>query len=108
MRTLFLLFCLVTFISCSEDFRKITAISEISGLWEGEKGSLLIDTDEMTIRYKDSTVVVLTSRSYDRSKITVSSGSIMFFDAHVYINRVGSTIKIDKINKKESSLYFKE
>jgi hypothetical protein len=46
MRAILLLFCLITFISCSEDFRKITTISEISGLWEGEKGSLLIDTGD--------------------------------------------------------------
>lgn len=107
MKTLLLMFICVCF-SCSNDFRKITAISEIDGSWGNNKESFLINTNKMTIHYPDSTFLVLTSRTYDRSKITVSSGSVIFFDAHVFINSDGSSIKINKINKQESSTYFKK
>ena len=67
-----------------------------------------IDTDKMTISYnKDSMTLILSSRPYDRSKITVSSGSVMYFDAHVYINNNGSTIRIDEIHSGKSQVYKK-
>ena len=105
-----LLFFLLSYalFSCSNDFREITAISEINGAWGNDKESFIIDTERMTISYPDSVLITLSSRVYDRSKITASIGSVMLYDAHVFINSDGSSIKITKINKKESSIYLKK
>jgi hypothetical protein len=107
-KTVFLVFFLFTFFSCSEDYRKISSISEIEGFWGNDKKSFRVDVEKMIITCSDSTLLTLTSRLYDRSKITVSTGSIMLFDAYVFIDSSGSSIKISKINKKESSIYSKK
>ncbi|MDA0757366.1 MAG: hypothetical protein O3C01_01705 [Bacteroidetes bacterium] len=107
-KTVFLVFFLFTFFSCSEDYRKISSISEIEGFWGNDKKSFRVDVEKMIITCSDSTLLTLTSRPYDRSKITVSTGSIMLFDAYVFIDSSGSSIKISKINKKESSIYSKK
>jgi hypothetical protein len=107
-KTVFLVFFLFTFFSCSEDYRKISSISEIAGFWGNDKKSFRVDVEKMIITCSDSTLLTLTSRLYDRSKITVSTGSIMLFDAYVFIDSSGSSIKISKINKKESSIYSKK
>ena len=108
MRVLFFFLLSYALFSCSNDFREITAISEINGAWENDKESFIIDTEKMTISYPDSVLITLSSRVYDRSKITASIGSVMLYDAHVFINSDGSSIKITKINKKESSIYLKK
>ena len=107
-KAVFLVFFLFTFFSCSEDYRKISSISEIEGFWGNDKKSFRVDVEKMIITCSDSTLLTLTSRLYDRSKITVSTGSIMLFDAYVFIDSSGSSIKISKINKKESSIYSKK
>ena len=107
-KTVFLVFFLFTFFSCSEDYRKISSISEIEGFWGNDKKYFRVDVEKMIITCSDSTLLTLTSRLYDRSKITVSTGSIMLFDAYVFIDSSGSSIKISKINKKESSIYSKK
>ncbi len=102
------LFVLTLLVSCNNSFVKITSIDEINGKWRSSAQIMEINAENMTIQFGlDSIPLVLTSRTYDRSKITVSTGPIMFFDAHVYINSDGSKIRIDKINVEESTLYEK-
>jgi len=108
MRVFFFFLLSYALFSCSNDFREITAISEIQGTWVNDKESFIIDTEKMTISYPDSVLITLSTRTYDRSKITASIGSVMLYDAHVFINNDGSSIKITKINKKESSTYLKK
>jgi len=102
------LFVLTLLIACNNSFDKIKSIDEINGKWKSSNQIIEVNTEEMTIKFGlDSIPLILTSRTYDRSKITVSTGPIMFFDAHVYINNDGSKIRIDKINVDESAVYEK-
>jgi hypothetical protein len=95
-------------LSCSEDYKKISSISQIEGFWENDEESFFVDVEKMILVYADSTRLILSTRVYDRSKIIVSSGSVMYYDAHVFINDDGSSIKISKINIKESNTYYKK
>ena len=102
------LLILTFLVSCNNSFRKINSIDEINGSWKSSNQLMEINTTDMTVQFgADSITLILTSRTYDRSKITVSTGPIMFFDAHVYINSDGSKIRIDKINVNESAVYEK-
>ena len=108
IKKILLLFVLTFLVSCNNSFDKINSIDEINGSWKSSAQIIEINTKEMTIKFDaDSVALILTSRTYDRSKITVSTGPIMFFDAHVYINGNGSKIRIDKINVDESIVYEK-
>ena len=108
IKKILLLFVLTFLVSCNNSFDKINSIDEINGSWKSSSQIMEINTKEMTIKFgADSVALILTSRTYDRSKITVSTGPIMFFDAHVYINGDGSKIRIDKINVDESIVYEK-
>ncbi|MBC8395479.1 MAG: hypothetical protein H8E16_00070, partial [Flavobacteriales bacterium] len=51
---------------------------------------------------------VLTSRHYDKPSITVSSGSVMFYDARVSINDSKNSIKIKRISEPKEITYFKK
>ena len=108
MRAVFFFLLSCTLVSCSNDFREITSISEIEGFWENDKESFFVDVEKMILVYPDSTRLTLSTRVYDRSKIIVSSGSVIWYDAHVFINDDGSSIKISKINIKESNTYYKK
>ena len=81
MKQLLILFIFFSFFSCQETFSEIKNITEIEGDWESEFETISIDTDKMTITVNDSLYWVLTSRHYDKPSITVSSGSVMFYDA---------------------------
>ena len=106
VKQVFSFLVLAFLISCNDSFTKITSINEINGNWKSSSQILEINTENMTIKFgSDSIPLILTSRTYDRSKITVSTGPIMFFDARVYINPDGSKIRIDKININESTVY---
>jgi len=107
-RTILLLFSLFVLLSCGEDYKKISSISQIEGFWENDEESFFVDVEKMILVYADSTRLILSTRVYDRSKIIVSSGSVMYYDAHVFINDDGSSIKISKINIKESNTYYKK
>ena len=102
------LFVLAFLVSCNNSFHKINSIDDINGRWKSSNQIMEINTEDMTVQFgTDSIDLILTSRTYDRSKITVSTGPIMFFDAYVYINSDGSKIRIDKINVDESTVYEK-
>ena len=108
MKRLIPLFLLLFLFSCDDSFEKLKSIDQLEGSWQSKNDTIKIDTDKMTIYYaKDSLPLILSSRPYDRSKITVSSGSIMYFDAHVYIKKSGSTIRIDEIYSGKSKVYEK-
>ena len=108
MKKIVLIILLFFAFSCNNSFEKLKSIDQLEGSWESKKDIIKIDTDKMTISYlKDSMTLILSSRPYDRSKITVSSGSVMYFDAHVYINNNGSTIRIDEIRSGKSQVYKK-
>ena len=108
MKKIVLIILLFFAFSCNNSFEKLKSIDQLEGSWESKKDIIKIDTDKMTISYnKDSMTLILSSRPYDRSKITVSSGSVMYFDAHVYINNDGSTIRIDEIHSGKSQVYKK-
>jgi|TARA_B100001142_G_scaffold62934_1_gene62190 hypothetical protein len=108
MKKIVLILLLFFVVSCNSSFEKLKSIDQLEGRWESKKDIIKIDTDKMTISYnKDSMTLILSSRPYDRSKITVSSGSVMYFDAHVYINNNGSTIRIDEIHSGKSQVYKK-
>ena len=108
MKKIVLIILLFFAFSCNNSFEKLKSIDQLEGSWESKKDIIKIDTDKMTISYnKDSMTLILSSRPYDRSKITVASGSVMYFDAHVYINNDGSTIRIDEIHSGKSQVYKK-
>ena len=108
MKKLISLFFLLFLFSCSNSFEKLKSIDQLEGSWQSKDDIIKIDTDKMTIYYtKDSLALILSSRPYDRSKITVSSGSVMYFDAHVYIKEGGSAIRIDEIYSGKSQVYEK-
>ena len=99
---------LFTFVSCQENFSEIKNISEIEGNWESEFENISIDTDKMMITVNDTINLVLSSRHYDKPLITVSSGSVMFYDARVSINDSKNSIKIKRINEPIEITYLKK
>ena len=101
-------FVLLTFVSCQENFSEIKNISEIEGNWESEFENISIDTDKMMITVNDTINLVLSSRHYDKPLITVSSGSVMFYDARVSINDSKNSIKIKRINEPVEITYLKK
>jgi len=88
-----------TLISCNSPYREMKSIDEINGVWKSNLETLTINVEEMLIKSDlDSFQKILTHRHYDKSKITVSRGSVFFYDAQVFIKEDGSAIKIDKEN----------
>jgi hypothetical protein len=108
MKQLLTLFIFFSFFSCQETFSEIKNITEIEGDWESEFETISIDTDKMTITVNDTLYWVLTSRHYDKPSITVSSGSVMFYDARVSINESKNSIKIKRINEPKEITYLKK
>ena len=108
MKKLLTFFVLFTFISCQESFSEIKNISEIEGNWESEFENISIDTDKMMITVNDTINLVLSSRHYDKPLITVSSGSVMFYDARVSINDSKNSIRIKRINEPVEITYLKK
>jgi len=99
MKKIFLILMFISFYSCQENFSEITNIKEFEGSWESEFENISIDTDKMMITVNDTINLVLSSRHYDKPLITVSSGSVMFYDARVSINNSKNSIKIKRINE---------
>ena len=62
----------------------------------------------MMITVNDTVYLVLTSRHYDKPLITVSSGSVMYYDARVSINKSKNSIKIKRINEPIEITYLKK
>ncbi|MDA9373651.1 hypothetical protein N9R30_01915, partial [Flavobacteriaceae bacterium] len=83
MKKILTLLILLSFLSCQDTFLEIKNIEEIEGDWESEFESISVDTDKMMITVNDTVYLVLTSRHYDKPLITVSSGSVMYYDARV-------------------------
>ena len=108
MKKLLTFFVFFTFVSCQESFSEIKNISEIEGNWESEFENISIDTDKMMITVNDTINLVLSSRHYDKPLITVSSGSVMFYDARVSINNSKNSIKIKRINEPVEITYLKK
>ena len=108
MKRLLMFFVLFTFVSCQENFSEIKNISEIEGNWESEFENISIDTDKMMITVNDTINLVLSSRHYDKPLITVSSGSVMFYDARVSINDSKNSIRIKRINEPVEITYLKK
>ena len=108
MKQLLILFILFSFFSCQDSFLEIKNIEEIEGDWESEFESISVDTDKMMITVNDTVYLVLTSRHYDKPLITVSSGSVMYYDARVSINKSKNSIKIKRINEPIEITYLKK
>ena len=101
-------FMFFSIISCQENFSEIKNIIEIEGDWESEYENISVDTDKMIITVNDTVNLVLSSRHYDKPLITVSSGSVMFYDERVSINKSKNSIKIKRINEPIEITYFKK
>jgi hypothetical protein len=108
MKKTLTLLILLSFISCKDTFSEIKNIKEIEGDWESELESISVDTDKMIITVNDTVYLVLTSRHYDKPLITVSSGSVMYYDARVSINESKNSIKIKRINEPLEITYLKK
>ena len=108
MKKILTLLILLSFLSCQDSFLEIKNIEEIEGDWESELESISVDTDKMMITVNDTVYLVLTSRHYDKPLITVSSGSVMYYDARVSINKSKNSIKIKRINEPIEKRYFKK
>jgi len=108
MKKILTLLILLSFLSCQDTFLEIKNIEEIEGDWESEFESISVDTDKMMITVNDTVYLVLTSRHYDKPLITVSSGSIMYYDARVSINKSKNSIKIKRINEPIEITYLKK
>ena len=108
MKKTLTLLILLSFISCQDTFSEIKNIKEIEGDWESEFESISVDTDKMMITVNDTVYLVLTSRHYDKPLITVSSGSVMYYDARVSINKSKNSIKIKRINEPIEITYLKK
>ena len=108
MKKTLTLLILLSFISCQDTFSEIKNIKEIEGDWESEFESISVDTDKMMITVNDTVYLVLTSRHYDKPLITVSSGSVMYYDARVSINESKNSIKIKRINEPLEITYLKK
>ncbi len=97
-----------TLISCDNSFKKIESINQIDGKWRSSFETLHIDTEKMILKKEgDSINYILTSRAYDYSQITVSSGSIMFYDGTVFTNYNNDMMKIIRKNDVKEYLYIK-
>lgn len=108
MKKILTLLILLSFLSCQDTFLEIKNIEEIEGDWESELESISVDTDKMIITVNDTVYLVLTSRHYDKPLITVSSGSVMYYDARVSINESKNSIKIKRINEPLEITYLKK
>jgi len=108
MKKILTLLILLSFLSCQDTFLEIKNIEEIEGDWESEFESISVDTDKMMITVNDTVYLVLTSRHYDKPLITVSSGSVMYYDARVSINKSKNSIKIKRINEPLEITYLKK
>ena len=108
MKKILTLLILLSFLSCQDTFLEIKNIKEIEGDWESEFESISVDTDKMMITVNDTVYLVLTSRHYDKPLITVSSGSVMYYDARVSINKSKNSIKIKRINEPIEITYLKK
>ena len=108
MKKILTLLILLSFLSCQDSFLEIKNIEEIEGDWESEFESMSVDTDKMMITVNDTVYLVLTSRHYDKPLITVSSGSVMYYDARVSINKSKNSIKIKRINEPIEITYLKK
>ena len=108
MKKILTLLILLSFLSCQDTFLEIKNIEEIEGDWESEFESISVDTDKMMITVNDTVYLVLTSRHYDKPLITVSSGSVMYYDARVSINESKNSIKIKRINEPIEITYLKK
>ena len=108
MKKILTLLILLSFLSCQDSFLEIKNIEEIKGDWESEFESISVDTDKMMITVNDTVYLVLTSRHYDKPLITVSSGSVMYYDARVSINKSKNSIKIKRINEPIEITYLKK
>jgi hypothetical protein len=108
MKKILTLLILLSFLSCQDTFLEIKNIEEIEGDWESEFESISVDTDKMMITVNDTVYLVLTSRHYDKPLITVSSGSVMYYDARVSINKSKNSIKIKRINEPIEITYLKK
>jgi len=108
MKKILTLLTLLSFLSCQDSFLEIKNIEEIEGDWESEFESISVDTDKMMITVNDTVYLVLTSRHYDKPLITVSSGSVMYYDARVSINESKNSIKIKRINEPLEITYLKK
>ena len=108
MKKILTLLILLSFLSCQDSFLEIKNIEEIEGDWESEFESISVDTDKMMITVNDTVYLVLTSRHYDKPLITVSSGSVMYYDARVSINESKNSIKIKRINEPIEITYLKK
>ena len=108
MKKILTLLILLSFLSCQDSFLEIKNIEEIEGDWESEFESISVDTDKMMITVNDTVYLVLTSRHYDKPLITVSSGSVMYYDARVSINESKISIKIKRINEPLEITYIKK
>jgi hypothetical protein len=108
MKKILTLLILLSFLSCQDSFLEIKNIEEIEGDWESEFESISVDTDKMMITVNDTVYLVLTSRHYDKPLITVSSGSVMYYDARVSINKSKNSIKIKRINEPLEITYLKK
>ena len=108
MKKILTLLILLSFLSCQDTFLEIKNIEEIEGDWESEFESISVDTDKMIITVNDTVYLVLTSRHYDKPLITVSSGSVMYYDARVSINESKNSIKIKRINEPLEITYLKK
>ncbi|MDA7730585.1 hypothetical protein N8867_00150 [Flavobacteriaceae bacterium] len=108
MKKILTLLILLSFLSCQDSFLEIKNIEEIEGDWESEFESISVDTDKMMITVNDTVYLVLTSRHYDKPLITVSSGSVMYYDARVSINKSKNSIKIKRINEPIEITYLKK
>jgi len=108
MKKILTLLTLLSFLSCQDSFLEIKNIEEIEGDWESEFESISVDTDKMMITVNDTVYLVLTSRHYDKPLITVSSGSVMYYDARVSINKSKNSIKIKRINEPIEITYLKK
>jgi hypothetical protein len=99
MKKLFTFLIVSTLMSCNSPYREVKSIDEINGVWKSNLETLTIDVEEMLIKSDlDSIHKILTYRHYDKSKITVSKGSVFFYDARVFIKEDGSAINIYKEN----------
>ena len=108
MKKILTLLILLSFLSCQDSFLEIKNIEAIEGDWESEFESISVDTDKMMITVNDTVSLVLTSRHYDKPLITVSSGSVMYYDARVSINESKNSIKIKRINEPLEITYLKK
>ena len=108
MKKILTLLILLSFLSCQDSFLEIKNIEEIEGDWESEFESISVDTDKMILTVNDTVYLVLTSRHYDKPLITVSSGSVMYYDARVSINESKNSIKIKRINEPLEITYLKK